>query len=80
MHALIARVVGIVVVALVIASGSLGDAQGQGKRKVAMILPGTIQDADFNTLGYVALQDVAKSLDVQERISMLTNFDDDAVL
>ena len=37
----------------------------QGKRKVAMILPGTIQDADFNTLGYVALQEVGKSLDVQ---------------
>jgi basic membrane protein A and related proteins len=33
----------------------------QAKRKLAMILPGTIQDADFNALGYVALQDVAKS-------------------
>jgi basic membrane protein A len=40
-------------------------AEAQGKKKVAMILPGTVQDADFNTLGYVALQDLAKTLDVQ---------------
>src|SRR5215831_16634416 len=45
--------------------GAFPGGEAQGKRKVAMILPGTIQDADFNTLGYVALQDVAKSLDVQ---------------
>ena len=40
-------------------------AEAQGKKKVAMILPGTVQDADFNTLGYVALQDLAKTLDVE---------------
>jgi basic membrane protein A and related proteins len=40
-------------------------ARAQGKRKVAMILPGTIQDADFNALGYLALQAVAKAHDVQ---------------
>src|SRR2546425_1340711 len=47
------------------ALGIVGDGEAQGKRKVAMILPGTIQDADFNTLGYVALQDVGKSLGVE---------------
>jgi basic membrane protein A len=36
-------------------------ASAQAPRKLAMILPGTIQDADFNTLGYVALQEVAKA-------------------
>lgn len=51
--------------ALVVAWGIVGEPGAQPKRKVAMILPGTIQDADFNTLGYVALQDVAKALDVQ---------------
>ncbi len=45
--------------------GNGADAEAQGKRRMAMILPGTIQDADFNTLGYVALQEVAKTLDVQ---------------
>jgi basic membrane protein A len=39
--------------------------RAQGKKKLAMILPGTIQDADFNALGYVALQDVARAHDVQ---------------
>jgi basic membrane lipoprotein Med (substrate-binding protein (PBP1-ABC) superfamily) len=34
-------------------------------RKMAMILPGSVQDADFNAVGYVALQAVGKSLDVQ---------------
>lgn len=34
-------------------------------KKMAMIFPGSIQDADFNTVGYVALQEVAKSHDVQ---------------
>jgi basic membrane lipoprotein Med (substrate-binding protein (PBP1-ABC) superfamily) len=49
-----------------LAGGTIAaDAGAQGKRKVAMILPGTIQDADFNTLGYVALQDVGKSLGVE---------------
>ena len=53
------------VVGLVLAFGGLGEVGAQGKKKVAMILPGTIQDADFNTLGYVALQEVGKALDVQ---------------
>jgi len=32
--------------------------------KMGMILPGTIQDSDFNTLGYVALQEIQKQLGV----------------
>jgi basic membrane lipoprotein Med (substrate-binding protein (PBP1-ABC) superfamily) len=51
-------------VGMLVAFGGLGEAGAQGKHKMAMILPGTIQDADFNTLGYVALQDVAKTLGV----------------
>ncbi len=35
------------------------------KKKMAMILPGSIQDADFNTLGYVTLQELAKAYDLQ---------------
>ena len=34
-------------------------------KKMAMIFPGSIQDADFNTVGYIALQDVAKTYDLQ---------------
>jgi basic membrane protein A len=34
-------------------------------KKMAMILPGSIQDADYNAIGYVALQDVAKTYDVR---------------
>jgi basic membrane protein A len=34
-------------------------------KKLAMILPGSVQDADFNAVGYIALQQVAKSYDVQ---------------
>lgn len=41
-------------------------AQGAApKRKMAMILPGSIQDADFNTVGYLALQAIAKTHDMQ---------------
>ena len=36
-------------------------AEAQAKHKMAMILPGPIQDADFNALGYAALQEVAKA-------------------
>jgi basic membrane protein A len=55
------------VLGLAVLLGGVGvvDALAQAKRKMAMILPGTIQDADFNTLGYVALQDVGKSLGVE---------------
>ena len=40
-------------------------AEAQAKRKMAMIMPGPIQDADFNALGYVALQEVAKAYGIQ---------------
>src|SRR5437879_2974916 len=32
---------------------------------MAMIMPGPIQDADFNAVGYLALQQVAKTYDLQ---------------
>jgi len=55
--------------AAVLAMGTPGLPPGRtadaAARKMAMILPGSIQDADFNTVGYVALQDVARSYDVQ---------------
>lgn len=35
------------------------------KKKLAMILPGPIQDADFNAVGYVALQELAKTYNLQ---------------
>lgn len=34
-------------------------------RKLAMIFPGSIQDADFNAVGYVALQELARSFPLQ---------------
>src|SRR5947207_15555312 len=60
MRAIVMVVVSVLTVALPLGGG----VEGQASRKMAMILPGTIQDADFNTLGYVALQDVAKTLGV----------------
>jgi basic membrane protein A len=57
-------VAGLVAAVVALWSAGLAPAGAQGKRKVAMILPGTIQDADYNTLGYLALQDVGKSLGV----------------
>ena len=38
---------------------------GADAKKMAMIMPGSIQDADFNAIGYVALQEVAKAHDVR---------------
>lgn len=40
-------------------------ARGQARRKMAMIMPGPIQDADFNAVGYLALQQVAKTYNLQ---------------
>ena len=42
-------------------AGGPPDALAQAKKKFAMIMPGPIQDADFNALGYVAIQEVAKA-------------------
>jgi basic membrane protein A len=45
----------------------LGPAAGAGaeaRHKIAMIMPGPIQDADFNAVGYTALQQLAKAYDV----------------
>lgn len=35
------------------------------EKKMAMIFPGSIQDADFNTVGYLALQEVGKAYGLQ---------------
>ena len=35
------------------------------KGKMAMLMPGTIQDADYSMTGYVALQELAKTYDLQ---------------
>src|SRR2546428_646835 len=55
-------VVGLILVGV---GGAPSPAAAQGKRKLAMILPGPIQDADFNAVGYVALQELAKAYDLQ---------------
>src|SRR3989442_13625530 len=52
----------LVVVAGLATGPTLHAASGE---KMAMIFPGSIQDADFNTVGYRALQDVAQSHDLQ---------------
>lgn len=55
----------LVLVALGLATGGLAEgppaAQAAAAKKMAMIFPGSIQDADFNTVGYVALREVAKT-------------------
>jgi len=37
--------------------------------KVATIMPGSIQDADYNTLGFLAVQDLERELNVQTAYS-----------
>ncbi len=44
---------------------SPGAEAAAAKRKMAMIMPGSIQDADYNTLGYVTMQELAKAYDLQ---------------
>ena len=62
----IAAVAGVLLAVIAVVTAlAPGAGDAQGARKLAMILPGTIQDADFNTLGYVALQEVAKAHSVQ---------------
>ncbi len=53
------------VLALALVVGPSPAEAGAAKRKMAMIMPGAIQDADFNAVGYVALQEVAKAYDMQ---------------
>ena len=48
-----------------IAGGQPGAEAATAKPKVAMILPGAIHDADWNSVGYVGLQEVAKAYDLQ---------------
>lgn len=51
----------------VLLAGLVGvsSAEAQTNHKFAMIMPGPIQDADFNALGYVALQKLAKMYGIQ---------------
>ncbi len=44
-------------------TGGQGEKKG-GKTKMAAIFPGSIQDADYNTLGYVALQEVGNKFNL----------------
>ncbi len=55
------------VIALLLIATASGPPEvgAQVKRKLAMIMPGPIQDADFNAVGYVALQQLAKTYDLQ---------------
>lgn len=58
----------IAIPALVVACWQLTSPEAEAaaaKRKLAMILPGSIQDADWNTIGYAALQEVGKAYDLQ---------------
>ena len=40
-------------------------AAAEAKKKMAMVFPGSIQDADYNTVGYLALQEAGKTYDMQ---------------
>jgi basic membrane protein A len=42
-----------------------GAGQDRGTHRLAMIMPGPIQDADYNAVGYVALHEVAKTYGLQ---------------
>jgi len=48
-----------------IAAGAPGPQAAPGDTRVAMIFPGTVQDADFNTVGYVGLLEVKKQLGIE---------------
>jgi len=62
----IALVLGALGIAFAMAvAGPPAAAAGEAKKKMAMIFPGTVQDADFNTVGYVALQEAGKAYDLQ---------------
>jgi basic membrane protein A and related proteins len=68
------RIIGLMLVAAMLLSACGAKTQtGSGKLKVAMILPGPVEDADFNYVGYVALEDMKKAYGVevkhQERVA-----------
>ena len=54
------RMLAIAVLALLVLLGALAD-PAAAQKKMAMILPGPVEDADFNALGYGALQAVGKA-------------------
>jgi basic membrane protein A len=62
------RLILTLVVVGLLAAGLAGgplEAPAQATKKLAMIMPGPIQDADFNAVGYVAIQEVAKAYGIQ---------------
>ena len=52
------------VLTLPLFAGGQGEKKAAGKTKMAAIFPGSIQDADYNTLGYMALQEVGNKFDL----------------
>jgi basic membrane protein A len=51
------------------AGGQGEDAEDAGPLQIAAVFPGSIQDADYNTIGYVALQEVGQEYGVQTSYS-----------
>ena len=59
----LAAVLGLLVAGIL--GDTAGSAEAADKKKMGMIFPGSIQDADFNAVGYLALQEVGKVHDLQ---------------
>ena len=63
---LVAVVLSILALVIACIAGRPPEAEaGAAKGKMAMIFPGSIQDADWNAVGYVGLQEVGKAYDLQ---------------
>lgn len=65
-----------VVMLFVVALGAFAGGQGEGEAtaeeqplRMAAIFPGSIQDADYNTIGYMALQEVGQEYDIETAYS-----------
>ena len=54
-----------IVCAVFMMAGCEPAGEDTGAFKVAVIMLGSIQDADYNTLGYMALQNLAQEMDVE---------------
>jgi basic membrane protein A len=60
------------VVALGAFAGGQGEAEAAGGEqalRMAAVFPGSIQDADYNTIGYMALQEVGQEYDIETAYS-----------
>lgn len=49
--------------------GEAEDGSGSGAVKIAALFPGSIQDADYNTIGYIALQEAANAEGIKSAYS-----------